>query len=86
MIQVETSSVNGFVPVFDLRCQDPFLPAVERIMRDAVCPVDEAGNDTMLEPHFRLGWQLIMSDFGVTMEQTMLGGYPLCSGAISSSA
>ncbi len=69
MILVETSSVDGFVPPSEVRCQDQFLRAVERTMRDAVRHADEVGDDIVLEPYFRLGWQLATPDFGVPVEQ-----------------
>lgn len=69
MILVETSSVDGFVPPSEIACEDRFLRAVERTMRDAVRHADEVGDDIVLEPYFRLGWQMTAPDFGVTVEQ-----------------
>jgi hypothetical protein len=69
MILVETSSIDGFVPSSELCCQDPFLRAVERTMRDSVRHADEVGDDIVLEPYFRLGWQMELPDFGVPVEQ-----------------
>jgi hypothetical protein len=69
VVLVETSSVDGFVEAKELVCQDPFLRAAERHMRDAVRHADEVGDDIVLEPWFRFGWQMDMGDFGVTVEQ-----------------
>jgi len=69
VVLVETASVDGFVEPGELVCQDPFLRAAERHMRDAVRHADEVGDDVVLEPWFRFGWQMDMGDFGVTVEQ-----------------
>jgi hypothetical protein len=69
VVLVETASVDGFVEAKEIVCQDPFLRAAERHMRDAVRHADEVGDDIVLEPWFRFGWQMQMGDFGVTVEQ-----------------
>jgi hypothetical protein len=69
VILVETSSVDGFVEPVELQCADPFLRAVERNMRDTVRHADEVGDDIVVEPWFRFGWQMKLPDFGVSVEQ-----------------
>ena len=68
MILVETGSVEGFIDADELRCVDPFLRAVERNMLETVCHADEVGDDIVVEPWFRLGWQMILPSFGVDVE------------------
>ena len=68
MILVETGSVDGFVDASELRCTDPFLRAVERNMLETVRHADEVGDDIVVEPWFRLGWQMILPSFGVDVE------------------
>ncbi len=69
MVLFETSSVDGFVLASELCCQDPFLRSVERNMRDTVRHADEVGDDVVVEPYFRFGWQMLLPSFGVTVEQ-----------------
>ena len=69
VILVETSSVDGWVPAADLRCADPYLRAVERNMRDTVTHADELGDDIVVEPWFRIGWDVALPTFGVEVEQ-----------------
>jgi len=68
MILVETSSVEGFVTTDDLVCQDPFLRAVERNMVETIRHAEEVGDDVVVEPYYRLGWQMALPDFGVPVE------------------
>lgn len=68
MILVETSSVEGFVTTEDLVCQDPFLRAVERNMVETIRHAEEVGDDVVVEPYYRFGWQMSLPDFGVPVE------------------
>ena len=68
MILVETSSVEGFVTTDDLVCTDPFLRAVERNMVETIRHAEEVGDDVVVEPYYRLGWQMTLPDFGVPVE------------------
>jgi hypothetical protein len=69
MILFETNSVDGFVMPSEIECQDPLLRAVERNMRDTVRHAEEVGDDIVVEPYFRFGWQMIMPSFGVDVQQ-----------------
>jgi hypothetical protein len=68
VILIETSTIDGFVLSEELQCEDPFLRAVERNMRDTIRHAEEVGDDIVIEPYFRIGWQLKISDFGVPVE------------------
>jgi hypothetical protein len=68
VILVETSPIEGFVSESELRCEDPFLRAVEKNMLDNVRHAEEVGDDIVFEPYYRIGWQLDTSDFGVPVE------------------
>jgi hypothetical protein len=69
MILFETGSVDGFVMPSELVCEDPFLRAVERNMRETVRHAEEVGDDVVVEPYFRFGWQIPLPGFGVSVEQ-----------------
>ena len=68
VILVETSPIENFVSESELRCEDPFLRAVEKNMLDNVRHAEEVGDDIVFEPYFRIGWQLDISDYGVPVE------------------
>lgn len=68
MVLVETGSVDGFVRADELLCSDPFLRAVERNMLETVRHADDVGDDIVVEPWFRLGWQMELPSFGVEVE------------------
>lgn len=68
VILIETSTIDRFVRPSELLCQDPFLRAVERNMRDTIHHEEEVGDDTVVEPYYRISWHLDISDFGVPVE------------------
>ena len=68
VIMVETSPIEEFVSQSELICSDPFLRGVEQNMLDNVRHAEEVGDDIVLEPYYRLAWQLDTSDYGVPVE------------------
>jgi len=70
MILFETSSIEGYVDPAEMRCADPILRAVEATMRDAIRHADEVGDDIVLEPYYRIGWDIGSSSFGVEVVTT----------------
>jgi hypothetical protein len=68
VIMVETSTIEGFVSPSELRCADSFLRGVEQNMLDNVRHAEEVGDDIVLEPYYRIAWQLDISDYGVPVE------------------
>jgi hypothetical protein len=70
MILFETSSIDGYVPPDELRCVKPALRAVEATMRDAIRHADEVGDDLVLEPYLRIGWDVEATSFGVEVQIT----------------
>lgn len=68
MILVETTAIQGYVGADELKCQDPLLRAVERNMRDTIRHAEEVGDDVVVEPYYRIGWQMDLPGFGVPVE------------------
>jgi hypothetical protein len=82
MILFETGSVDGFVLPSELSCEDPFLRSVERNMRETVRHAEEVGDDIVVEPYFRFGWQMLLPTFGVDVQTrpAVMGGDELSLG------
>lgn len=68
VILVETAWIDGFVGAGELRCEDPFLRQVEQNLRVTLRQAGELGDDLVIEPHYRLGWRMRFSDYGVPVE------------------
>lgn len=69
MIHFETASIDGYVDEHELRCEHPDLREVEAAMRDTVRHFEEVGDDMVLDPYFRIGWELETSSWGVDVIQ-----------------
>lgn len=68
VILVETCMmIDEYTPLADLQCADPFLRNVERTMRTTVRHAEEIGDDVVVEPYFRLGWEIGVSNYGVSL-------------------
>ncbi len=65
MLLVETASIDGFVAPGELRCENAILRAVEANLRDNIRHAEDVGDDVVLEPYYRIGWDLEPSSFGV---------------------
>lgn len=69
MILFETATVHEYVAPHELRCEDPVLRAVEAVMREDIRHFEEVGDDIVLEPYYRIGWDLVTSSWGVEVVQ-----------------
>jgi hypothetical protein len=69
MILIETSSIDGYVGAGELRCEDAILRAVEANFRDNIRHAEEVGDDVVLEPYYRIGWDLEPTTWGVDVVQ-----------------
>ena len=65
VILVETGSIKGFVASEEILCENSFLQQIELNMRVTLRHAEELGDDIVIEPYYRIGWQLCFSDFGV---------------------
>lgn len=68
MILFETGWIDGFVRPDEILCEDPFLRRVEQSMRITIRHGEELGDDLVVEPHYRIGWRMNFSDYGVPVE------------------
>ncbi|HPM84016.1 MAG TPA: hypothetical protein PLF81_25090 [Candidatus Anammoximicrobium sp.] len=68
VILFETAWIEGYVAEEEILCEDPFLRSVEQNMRVTLRQAEEVGDDIVVEPHYRLGWKMQFSDYGVPVE------------------
>jgi len=68
MILVETWYIQDYVNSTELQCNDNFLRNVEKTLRYVVRHVEEVGDDIVVEPYFRLPWEISQTDYGVPVE------------------
>lgn len=68
VILFETAWIDGYVGESEVLCEDPFLRSVEKNMRGTLRQAEELGDDIVIEPHYRLGWRMVFSDYGVPVE------------------
>lgn len=58
MVLFETWTLEDYIPENELQCADPFFREVELLMRRAIRQVEEIGDDILIEPHWRLYWDI----------------------------
>lgn len=68
VILFETAWIDEFVRPDEILCEDPFLRRVEQSMRITIRHGEELGDDLVVEPHYRIGWRMNFSDYGVPVE------------------
>ena len=69
MILVETCMLSDYIGADELVCVDPFARNVEKSLYEVVRHADEIGDDVVVEPWFRIPWQLEISDYGIPIEK-----------------
>jgi hypothetical protein len=65
MVLFETWTLEDYVAEEELACHDPWLRDIERVMRRSIRQVEEIGDDMVLEPWWRVFWEIERSDYGV---------------------
>ncbi len=65
MVLFETWTVGDYVPTSELECSDPFFRETELAMRQAIRQAEEIGDDFVLEPSWRVYWQVSNTGYGV---------------------
>ncbi len=68
MILIETSCIEGFLEDRELTCEDTYLRGVERQMIRTIRQFEDVGDDIVIEPYYRIGWEIEEPDFGIDVE------------------
>ena len=68
MILIETSCIEGFLEENELSCENTYLRGVERQMLRSIRQFEDVGDDIVIEPYYRIGWEIEEPDFGVDVE------------------
>jgi len=68
VILFETDWIDGYVGQSEILCEDPFLRSVEQNMRIRLRQSEELEDDQVIEPYYRIGWNMAFSDYGVPVE------------------
>lgn len=68
MLLIETSCIEGFLEEKELTCGNGYLRGVERQMLRSIRQFEEVGDDIVLEPYYRIGWEIEEPDYGVEVE------------------
>jgi hypothetical protein len=67
VILVETCMLPDFIAPDELVCRDPYLRNIEKSLFEVVRHADEIGDDVIVDPYFRIPWELQMSDYGAPL-------------------
>lgn len=65
MVLFETWTLENYVADDELECEDPAFRSVERSIRWSIRHAEEVGDDIVLEPCWRVGWNVGSSGYGV---------------------
>jgi hypothetical protein len=68
MVLFETWSLLNYVSEDELECEDPTCRGIEHHMRWVLRHAEEVGDDTVVEPVWRVGWQIRGTDYGVPLD------------------
>ena len=65
MILVETCMLPDYIGQDELVCRDPYLRNIEKSLFEIVRHADEIGDDIVVDPYFRIPWEIEIGDYGV---------------------
>jgi hypothetical protein len=65
MILVETVQIKNYMPDRELKCEEKTWRLIERAMKEDIRHAEEIGDDFVMEPVFRIPWEVTTSDFGI---------------------
>lgn len=68
MVLFETWTLEDYVSGSELQCTDPLLRGIEHHMRWTIRQAEEVGDDIVLEPVWRVGWDVRGTGYGVSLE------------------
>lgn len=68
VLLVETCMLPDFVGQDELVCRDPYLRNIEKSLFEIVRHADEIGDDVVVDPYFRIPWEIQMSDYGARLD------------------
>ena len=68
MILMETCMLPDYIGPDELVCQDPYLRNIEKSLFEIVRHADEIGDDIVVDPYFRIPWEIEVGDYGFPIE------------------
>ncbi|HEY3342309.1 MAG TPA: hypothetical protein VGK81_09835, partial [Anaerolineae bacterium] len=67
MVLFETDFLENYVAESELECTDPYLRDQERHLRWVLRHAEEIGDDMVVEPFYRLYWEIDWPSYGVPL-------------------
>jgi hypothetical protein len=68
VILVETCMLPDYIREDELVCRDPYLRNIEKSLFEVVRHADEIGDDIVVDPYFRVPWEIEIGDYGLPIE------------------
>ena len=68
VILLETCMLPDYIGPDELVCQDPYLRNIEKSLLEIVRHADEIGDDIVVDPYFRIPWEIQVGDYGLPIE------------------
>ena len=68
MILMETCMLPDYIGPDELVCTDPYLRNIEKSLLEIVRHADEIGDDIVVDPYFRIPWEIEVGDYGLPIE------------------